>query len=121
MLSCRYTGKLPSASSPEEMLRMIRLADQYQVNRFLSACNASFDKLTLDSLDLGLVLSVFQLPSLMLDSDALAKVLQKVKDKIQDVFGDLEKVSTLDWTCNTMLLSAIQPPKDAAQQGTHYK
>lgn len=29
---CRYTGKLPDAS-PEELLKMIRLADQYQVGQ----------------------------------------------------------------------------------------
>jgi hypothetical protein len=71
---------------------MIRLADQYQVQRFLSACNASFDSLPLDQIDLGVALSVFGLPSLMVESDALAKVVRKVEQKVQAVFGDWERV-----------------------------
>jgi hypothetical protein len=49
------------------------------VQRFLSACNASFDSLPLDRIDLGVALSVFGLPPLMLESDALAKVVRKAR------------------------------------------
>lgn len=53
----RYTGKLPDAS-PEELLKMIRLADQYQVNRFMAAASASFESLPLAAITQGVMLEV---------------------------------------------------------------
>jgi len=98
MIEFMYSGRLPQDAPPTELLRMIRLADQYQVQRFLSACNASFDGLPLDGLDLGVALSVFALPPLMLESEALAKVVRKVEQKVQAVFGDLEAVWAAEGT-----------------------
>ena len=74
-----YTGRLPQDAPPTELLKMIRVADQFQVQRFLSAANASFEGLALDRLDMGVALSVFGLPQVMLESEGLAKVLRKVR------------------------------------------
>lgn len=53
----RYTGRLPDAS-PEELLKMIRLADQYQVTRFMAAASSSFEALPLASITPGVMLQV---------------------------------------------------------------
>lgn len=55
--TCRYTGKLPDAS-PEELLKMIRLADQYQVTRFMAAASSSFEALPLANITPGVMLQV---------------------------------------------------------------
>ncbi|WIA35734.1 hypothetical protein OEZ86_004136 [Tetradesmus obliquus] len=92
MIEFMYTGRLPSESPPDELLRMIRLADQYQVSRFLAAASSSFEALPLSSLGLGLVLELFGLPQLMLEAPEMARVVGKARAKLLELYGDLEKV-----------------------------
>eukprot|EP00879_Flechtneria_rotunda_P018787 GHRR01019720.1.p1 GENE.GHRR01019720.1~~GHRR01019720.1.p1 ORF type:complete len:287 (+),score=51.88 GHRR01019720.1:438-1298(+) len=71
---------------------MVRLADQYQVTRFMAAASTSFESLPLSTLSLSVVLEVFNLPQVMLDAPEMALVAAKAKAKLLELYGDLEKV-----------------------------
>lgn len=86
----QYTGVLPRSCEPGELLRMIKLADQYRVNRFLAACNSALDKVPTNQLSLENVVSILTLPSFLLESSSTATARKRAEEKLVDMFGDLE-------------------------------
>ncbi|GIL87465.1 hypothetical protein Vretimale_1620 [Volvox reticuliferus] len=100
MLRYMYTGQLPlHGVDPSQLLRMIKLADQFSVNRFLATCNSALADVPLDSLTLDHVASILALPPFLLEdgegpggrgAGALAVARRRAEAKLTAVFGDLE-------------------------------
>ncbi|GIL43981.1 hypothetical protein Vafri_1566, partial [Volvox africanus] len=100
MLRYMYTGQMPlQGVDPSQLLRMIKLADQFSVNRFLATCNSALADVPLDSLTLDHVASILALPPFLLEdgegpggrgAGALAVARRRAEAKLTAVFGDLE-------------------------------
>lgn len=92
MLEYMYKGVLPSSplTKPQDLLKMIKLADQFGVTRFLTACNAELEKIPTEDLLLEDAITILSLPPFLLDSPAMSTARRRAEDKLHKMFGDLE-------------------------------
>ncbi|KAF8057900.1 BTB/POZ domain-containing protein [Scenedesmus sp. PABB004] len=111
MLEFMYTGKLPGEAAPEELLRMVRLADQFQVTRLMAAASCSFESLPLASLSIGTVLEVFSLPQVMLEAPEMSRILAKGRAKLLELYGDLDQV----WSSEALREEFLRLPEPAVR------
>lgn len=79
----RYTGVLPAHAPPQQLLRMVALADQYRVTRFLSAANSSLASAPVASIAINDVISIYALPPFLLDSPAMAVARRRAEEKVR--------------------------------------
>ncbi|WIA20494.1 hypothetical protein OEZ86_004475 [Tetradesmus obliquus] len=84
-----YTGELP-ALGHDDMLRLMRLSDRFQVKNCPAACARRFADTPMEELSLETVCAIFEWPGFLQEAQPFAGVSSKAWAKLLDVFGDLE-------------------------------
>ncbi|KAF6262844.1 hypothetical protein COO60DRAFT_1624856 [Scenedesmus sp. NREL 46B-D3] len=84
-----YTGELPRLGH-DDMLRLMRLSDKFQVRNCPAACARRFADTPMEELSLDTVCAIFEWPGFLQEAQPFAGVSSKAWAKLLDVFGDLE-------------------------------
>jgi hypothetical protein len=93
LVQCMYTrgAELPS-SDQGALLRLLQLADKYQVSAAVAAVSSALLSLSMEQLQWETVPAVYTLPKAFAEHEAIRGVYQAAANKLQHELGDLELV-----------------------------